>query len=394
MKVDKINEKFQTYCNPRKNVTYERHVFNKRSQHTGESVDKYVTELKTLAKSCEFGDLNDSLIKDRIVCSIQDDAVRARLLRIADLNLSKTIDTCRSSEVSTSQISKLKEQERADIHTVQKTKHKPRPKFQKRASQSTTPDKKTTQSRQSVTTPKGTCLNCGGSHNREERCPAKGVTCYKCQKIGHYANVCLTTKYKQHAKQVHAHEVANTEVEEDFFIGAVNKASAGETDWNVTLNLNDTPVKFKIDTGAECNVIPVSMLEKIGASISSKAKVRLDVYGGTKITTMGQVTLACLYRSRYTTQVFEVVKEEAPCLLGRKTSEDLPPCEKNLCSKHRARRLDEAIRRCISRTGAHSWRKTHHQSQARRRASCARTKACASCDKGQSSNRVGTTREV
>jgi hypothetical protein len=66
-----------------------------RSQSSEETIDSYVTDLKHKAKDCEFGDLTDSLIRDRIVCGIRDDNVRARLLREADLTLEKAIDTCR-----------------------------------------------------------------------------------------------------------------------------------------------------------------------------------------------------------------------------------------------------------------------------------------------------------
>ena len=38
-KVDKITEKFDEYCKPCKNVTWERHKFNTRNQQVGESVD-------------------------------------------------------------------------------------------------------------------------------------------------------------------------------------------------------------------------------------------------------------------------------------------------------------------------------------------------------------------
>ena len=48
-------KKFQDYCIPKKNVTFERHVFNTRSQGTAETIDSYVTELRKLAKYCEFG---------------------------------------------------------------------------------------------------------------------------------------------------------------------------------------------------------------------------------------------------------------------------------------------------------------------------------------------------
>ena len=84
MKVDKIIEKFKAYCNPRKNITYERHVFNTRNQKAGQSIDQYVTDLRTKAKTCEFGTLCESLIRDRVVCGIMDDKLRARLLRESD----------------------------------------------------------------------------------------------------------------------------------------------------------------------------------------------------------------------------------------------------------------------------------------------------------------------
>ena len=72
-KVDKIMEKFESYCAPRKNVLWERHVFNCRTQQPGETIDQYVTDLRCKAKTCEFGTLNDSLIRDRIVYGIISD---------------------------------------------------------------------------------------------------------------------------------------------------------------------------------------------------------------------------------------------------------------------------------------------------------------------------------
>ena len=102
-------KKFQDYCIPKKNVTFERHVFNTRSQGTAETIDSYVTELRKLAKSCEFGSLHDSLIRDRIVCGIKSDEVRGRLLRESDLTLIKAIETCRTAELSKSQMKNMAE---------------------------------------------------------------------------------------------------------------------------------------------------------------------------------------------------------------------------------------------------------------------------------------------
>ena len=106
-KVDKIIEKFDEYCNPRKNVTWERHKFNTRNQQPGESIDQYVTDLKTKAQTCEFDDLKDSLIRDRIVCGIICNKTRARLLKEGDLTLQKALDICRANEATSTQLKTL-----------------------------------------------------------------------------------------------------------------------------------------------------------------------------------------------------------------------------------------------------------------------------------------------
>ena len=79
MELDKILEKFEDYCILKRNVTFERHRFFTWVQKTGETVDQYVTDLRNRSKTCEFGELTDSLIKDRLVCGIPDNSLRERL---------------------------------------------------------------------------------------------------------------------------------------------------------------------------------------------------------------------------------------------------------------------------------------------------------------------------
>ncbi len=46
LKIARVLEKFDAFCNPRKNTIYERYVFFSRNQENGESIDHYVTVLK------------------------------------------------------------------------------------------------------------------------------------------------------------------------------------------------------------------------------------------------------------------------------------------------------------------------------------------------------------
>ena len=103
-KIDKIIEKLEEFCEPRKNISYERYKFFSRAQKSGETIDQYVTVLRKLSESCELSTLKNSLIKDRIVLGISDTKTRGRLLRISDLTLEKTIDMVRSAEATEIQL--------------------------------------------------------------------------------------------------------------------------------------------------------------------------------------------------------------------------------------------------------------------------------------------------
>ena len=55
----KIILKFESYCNPRKILTYERYLFFTRTQKRSENIDGYITDLRNKARTCEFGPLTD-----------------------------------------------------------------------------------------------------------------------------------------------------------------------------------------------------------------------------------------------------------------------------------------------------------------------------------------------
>jgi len=57
--IDKVIEAFCAYCIGTVNVTYERYLFYKRSQESGERFDNFVGDLRRLANTCEFGNVQD-----------------------------------------------------------------------------------------------------------------------------------------------------------------------------------------------------------------------------------------------------------------------------------------------------------------------------------------------
>lgn len=99
-------------------MIYERYVFFARNQQISEPIDHYVTELKKLAQSCEFETLTNGLIRDRIVCGLQDNGLRKRLLRTGELTLGKTVSRCRATETTKNQIKTLTRAANVGDYTV------------------------------------------------------------------------------------------------------------------------------------------------------------------------------------------------------------------------------------------------------------------------------------
>lgn len=68
---DTVVAKFDEHCSP-KNETYERYVFRSHIQMPAESFDAFVTDLKLKARTCNFGVLQDSMVRDQIVFGINE----------------------------------------------------------------------------------------------------------------------------------------------------------------------------------------------------------------------------------------------------------------------------------------------------------------------------------
>ena len=69
---DKVLELFDGYFNVRRNVIFERARFNRCYQRPGESAEQYIMELYNLAANCNYGEMEQEMIRDRLVVGIRD----------------------------------------------------------------------------------------------------------------------------------------------------------------------------------------------------------------------------------------------------------------------------------------------------------------------------------
>jgi len=177
-----VMEKLDEHFRVRRNVIYERARFNRRDQKEGETAEEYVTALYELIETCEYGDLRDELLRDRLVVGIRDTALSERLQLNADLTLEVAKKAIRQKEAVKEQHKQLAPQREHLVEYV--NKHAPRrPQRHKGGA--------TQQSR--VSTAANKCGRCGRrKHQGNEQCPARNVICHNCKKRGHFKAHCLS----------------------------------------------------------------------------------------------------------------------------------------------------------------------------------------------------------
>ena len=183
--VKKSLDALESHFKPTKNVIYDRYVFNTCTQGPAEGIDQYMTRLRQLASSCDYGNLTDDMLRDRLILGTKDSAARARMFRETDLTLARAIDMCRIAEISQHQLQQIGSKQEEVSFTKQ---HKQQSQKQQRRSQQPSQHKR--------------CKYCGQSHTFDKsKCPAFGKLCKACGKRNHFATVC---KQKQRVeKAVH-----------------------------------------------------------------------------------------------------------------------------------------------------------------------------------------------
>ena len=211
--------------------------------------------------------------------------------READLTLQKAIDICRANEATTSQMKSLSANntlmEPIDLQTIQ-----------------------------TETMNKQTCERCGGKHNRQQSCPAIGAECRKCGRKNHFARVCRTRIPRPNLHTIQHNTSAD--YTDSLFIGGIQRTTKFK-DWKVTIALNNQKTAFKIDTGAQCNVIPKCKYHQVSKMPLQKSMANLVAFGGHKLNTAGKASVQCQYRGKQYTIEFEVIDQDVPCILGLDT---------------------------------------------------------------------------
>ena len=75
---DNLCKLMSAHKRPTPNPIVERLRCNTRNRESTESVAPYVAELRTLTEHCDYGESLDSMLRDRLVCGINDERIHIR----------------------------------------------------------------------------------------------------------------------------------------------------------------------------------------------------------------------------------------------------------------------------------------------------------------------------
>ena len=322
---DKIVQKFEAYINPRKNTTFCRYKFFTHRQEDGQNFDKYLTEMRKLCGDCELGDIKDSILSDMIIIGLKNKKVQESLLRKEVLTLDQIIVACKASEITINQ-AKIIQQKKDDgdedksVSEVRNNNNH-RGKYKKK--------KSTGHQQQNDPGKVVGCTYCSLTHNKGA-CPAFNKKCSYCGGKGHIVK-CCRTKIKDERKVgsvTSKPKIASDSDSDDscrMFAGAVGTSDTDDSeDWTIDLTTNGTLINYKIDTGAQTNILPYNDYMKLHERPKLNAtKVTLSAYNNSDIPVKGSSILKLHHRGKSTHILFIIADIDSKPILGLKSSCEL-----------------------------------------------------------------------
>ena len=148
----------KNHFNPEPSEIVERYKYHTRMREPKETVNDFVAELCALARHCNFGDSLNDLLRDRLVCGINDDAIQHRLLLEKKLTFEKALEFATSMEAAKQNLTELQSTAQSQPAEVHKVTNSP-------------------------------CYRCGRNHP-PDKCKFRTARCRNCGKIGHIQRAC------------------------------------------------------------------------------------------------------------------------------------------------------------------------------------------------------------
>ena len=309
--VDIITQHFS----PKPSSIMQRFKFNTRVRTQGESIAAYVAALRSLAEFCEFKETLNDMLRDRLVCGVNDERIQRRLLAEPTLTFDKALQLAQAIETADKDTKDLKvarESQPQPIHYHRPVVRKPN---------------------HPVTT-NFICTRCGGGHKAPE-CPFKDSVCHHCKRKGHFARMCRAKqkgqgtprpRSPQHSRGTHyiqegvdTSEAVTSGVEDNSY-SLFTLTSKSSRPYRIEIDIEGSVVALEIDTGASLSLMSERTYDELTQNRQiplRPSSVVLKTYTGESLDVLGSVNVVVKHLSQELQLSMLVVKGNGPNLLGR-----------------------------------------------------------------------------
>uniref|UniRef100_A0A674DZP4 Gypsy retrotransposon integrase-like protein 1 n=1 Tax=Salmo trutta TaxID=8032 RepID=A0A674DZP4_SALTR len=306
-------------------VLLRRYRLRKRHQRPGESIQSYVANLRDLASSCNYGTLQDEIIRDQLIEGTLCEKTREKLLLESDnLQLDGAIKIALQVEAALECSTMLTDRSAAytrppAILTQQLQPEQAHYNDHALCMASHVDSCMDTDTGMPVQqahrqTNRSSCGNCGASsHNsRASNCPARGKICKNCSKYNHFAKVCRSapaTSSTQHRPLVSSHsQHERTEI---------RTVSTNHVSFRTcTVQLGEVGLPLLLDTGAAVSLLNLATYYKFFSHLPlQQPSTALCGYGRSKIDIVGTLQVPVHYGTKHLPSfTFHVAKRGANLL--------------------------------------------------------------------------------
>ena len=334
---DKALEALTSHFSVKKNVPFERNVFHQTKQKAGESVKQFVTRLRKLTASCEYGDQTEDQIRDQVIATCSSTGLRKKLLTEPDLTLAKVIEIAQVMETAHHQVKEIEaKHEQPFLQTPSAQNDEDYLNFLrwKNAQHQKTSFRKGQEKFQK------SCWRCGAKGHYSSECRrSKDVFCEKCKKKGRFTKMCRSkgktdtlTEEKQKRKSANkdqtshkTHQEApsdNISDENDVYMFHIESKLKSALH---PIKIGTQKVNLLIDSGSTLNILdephfyqlnPPPVLHMSNAKIFPyQAQEQLKILGTFKAHISSN--------DRTIVARFHVVRGKGGAILGKETAEKL-----------------------------------------------------------------------
>lgn len=249
---DDIVEMLSKYFQPTPSEIVQRCRFNSRIRRPHETIAVFTAQLKKLVEHCNFGDTLNQMLRDRLVCGVNNEKWQQRVLAEEGLTYDKALKMLLALEAAEREVKDLSGPK--EVLSVRSRRPQTSPPFSKQ----TAPPQRMDAG--------AACYRCGGRHDQAE-CWYREEECHFCHKKGHIAAVCRQKKKQppQHSQQRRTpprkfvrkstHRVVEEPEPVPPEYPMYSCSSPGTQPLFVEVQIHEAPIRMEVDTGATLSII-------------------------------------------------------------------------------------------------------------------------------------------